>query len=196
MNFTDAIAAIAITLLILPLVGAVPDTRSADDTVGKFLAIHSPELVSFLISFAVIARLWVAHHHIFDHVGGINRGLIFLSILWSATIVFLPLPTAMTATFEADRAMIALYIGTMALSSLTLSAIVLTVRNNPALGAVDRPVTSDMVVGSVSTSLAFLVALAIGVVFPALNYWALLVLLVPAPRRLLRRLATSRGRDE
>src|SRR5699024_12780608 len=61
------------------------------------------------------------HHRIFradtPHDG--RRGVVNLA--WMATIVFLPVVTAMTgSSMPTDRVMIALYIGTLALSSWLL----------------------------------------------------------------------------
>lgn len=185
--FTDAVAAIAITLLILPIVDAVPEAAAKNLTVSEFLSAHWPQLLTFLISFLVIARLWAAHHAIFEHVASYNRALVSLSLSWALTVVFLPLPTALTS-FDTDGVVVALYIGTMALSSITLAAITLMVRGNPALEDKDNPLDPAIVPGSVWTSAGFLAALLLGSLVPVINYWALLLLMLePALRPLLSR---------
>jgi uncharacterized membrane protein len=185
--FTDAVAAIAITVLILPIVDAVPGAAANNLTVLEFLTAHWPQLLTFLISFLVIARLWTAHHAIFEHVVTYNGRLVQLSLLWSLTVVFLPLPTALT-TFTTDGVAVALYIGTMALSSIVLTAITLMVRGNPELEDKDNPIRPAMVLESVWTSVGFLVALLLGSLVPVINYWALLLLMLePALRPLVSR---------
>jgi uncharacterized membrane protein len=119
--FTDAVVAIAITLLILPLVDAASAHSDTGKTGAHFFTEEWPQVLAFLISFAVIARLWVAHHSLFEHVAMYNGRVILLSLVWSFTIVVLPLPTAMSAEFDTDRLTIAFYLGTMLLSSLTLT---------------------------------------------------------------------------
>src|SRR5690625_1650731 len=93
--FTDAIVAIAITLLILPLVDAASDEINEGSTFGVFFTEHFGQIGTFLISFAVIARLWVGHHRIFEHLRSYSPRVLMLTILWSLTIVIMPLPTAM-----------------------------------------------------------------------------------------------------
>jgi uncharacterized membrane protein len=178
--FTDAVAAIAITLLILPIVDSVPEAAAENFTIQQFMGEHGPQLLTFLISFLVIARLWISHHSIFEHVASYSRSLVNLSLLWALTIVVLPLPTALTALDTAPLA-VAFYVGTMAVSSMTLSAITLVVRGNPALELKENPIERRTVVASVSVSIEFIIALVIGVLLPQVNYFALLVLLLGAP---------------
>lgn len=178
--FTDAIAAIAITLLILPLVDAVTQAPHGLGA-GRFLADNATELTAFVLSFLVIARLWMAHHAIFEHVKDYTGVLVFLNLAWSLTVVFLPLPTEMISQFTTGPASIGIYIGTMAISSLILTVIVLVIRGNPAIELATNPVKDRVVFSSVSTSALFFVALALGVLVPAANFYALLLLLLSGP---------------
>lgn len=192
--FTDAIAAIAITLLILPLVDAVGDVEDGT-TLGAFLADEWFRVVAFFISFVVIARLWRSHHSIFEHVRTYDGPLVQLSLLWALTIVVLPLPTAMTAAFDPGAGVVAFYIGTMALSNITLTVIILRIRRTPRLEYPENPLTGDSVLGSASASVGFIVALILGVTIPGLNYWALLVMMLLIPLGILtRRRAAARAR--
>ncbi|MET0590623.1 MAG: TMEM175 family protein [Naasia sp.] len=190
--FTDAISAIAITLLILPLVDLVPDA-AADSSGGGFLLEHLPELSSFVISFAVIARLWYAHHQLFEHVDHYDTGLAFLSVLWSLTIVVLPLPTAMTSEFSPEPVVIGFYIGTMALSSLLLTSMAVLVNRRAGLQSAENPVGPRTLGGSAATTLLFGVALLVALLVPGVSYWALLLLLVSGPLGRIITRALSRG---
>lgn len=198
--FTDAVAAIAITLLILPVVDAVPGAAADNSTVPEFLSDHWPQILTFLISFLVIARLWAAHHAIFEHVRSYNGVLVWLSLFWSLTIVFLPLPTALTS-FNTDAVAVAVYIGTMALSSIVLTAITFLVRGNPALEDENNPIASSTVRGSAWITVEFLAALLLGSLVPVINYWALLLLLLapllkPIRSRMRRASAARTSTDD
>ncbi|WP_165063672.1 TMEM175 family protein [Marisediminicola senii] len=187
--FTDAVAAIAITLLILPLVEAVAESATTaasndaamDAALGEFLGEIRPLFVSFIISFVVIARLWVAHHAIFEHVAAYTPRLLVLSLLWTLTIVVLPLPTAIISEFDATPLAVGIYIGTMTLNSLTLTTIDYSVRANPRVESADNPIGEGSVAGSTISTALFIVALVVGVLVPAINLWALLVLLASGP---------------
>ena len=179
--FTDAVAAIAITLLILPLVDLLPEAANGVEEVSTFLSDNGGQLLGFAISFVVIARLWRAHHAIFEHVRAYSSGLLRLSLVWAFTIVLLPLPTAIISEFSRDRLASALYIGTMAVSSITLTAISWVVRRNASVEYPDNRLTAVSMVTSATTSILFLVALGISVVFPAISVWSLFVLFLTPP---------------
>lgn len=179
--FTDAVTAIAITLLILPLVDSVTEAANSGLSPAQFLGDNLPDLMALLLSFAVIARLWVVHHTIFEHVAAYNGWLLWLSLVWAFTVVFLPLPTAMISQFQTGPTTIALYIGTMAASSLTLTAMTLLIRRHPLLELEANPLTKGAVFGSIVVTTGFFVALIIGLLVPVINLYALLILLLGGP---------------
>ena len=90
VNFSDAAVVIAITLLVLPLVGVATEITRHHATVwGIFLA-NGGTFLAFAISFVVIARFWVVHHRVFEFVRDYNPTIVWLNFLWLASIVFLP----------------------------------------------------------------------------------------------------------
>jgi uncharacterized membrane protein len=180
--FTDAVTAIAITLLILPLVDLVPGYAAHHGaTVGGFLHDYWTPIWSFALSFVIIARLWMANHSVLEPVERQSTRLVVLDVGWAFTVVLLPLPTALIATLTPERTGIALYIGTMTASSLLLTAICWEVYRHPELGGADRQRTLVSLYGVGSNAAGFVLALIIGVVFPQINYFALLILLLTIP---------------
>lgn len=184
--FTDAVTAIAITLLIVPLVDL---TTSSARTVssGQFLRDNSSAVVAFLISFVVISRLWVAHHSMFEHVAAYTPALRTASLIWAFTIAFLPLPTAMASEYQTDAFTIAIYVGTMTMSSVALTSIAFMVRADASLRPAGAPADGHAVVSSVAVTALFALSLLVGVLVPAIGYYALLLLLLQRPARLLTR---------
>ena len=181
--FTDAVTAIAITLLILPLVDLVPEYAAAHPgaTVGGFLQQYFTQLWSFLLSFVIIARLWLANHRALEPVERSSPLLLTLSLAWAFTVVLLPLPTALIATLDKDPSGIAFYIGTMTASSLMLTALCWEVYRKPQLGGADREVTLLNLYGVGSITIGFVLALIIAVVFPSINFYALFLLILTGP---------------
>jgi uncharacterized membrane protein len=174
LYFTDAMVAIAATLLVLPLVdeaAAYFRENGPSTTAAGFLSENGSALVAFVISFAVIARLWVSHHRLFTPITALDRGVVALDLCWAFTLVFLPLPTQITALYPTERSAIALYTGTMLVSSLLLLALVVHVRRTPSLASIAPPVA-----GCVATSVLFAAALVLGVAFT--SYLPLLLLLL------------------
>lgn len=180
--FTDAVTAIAITLLVLPLVDLVPGYAAHQGaTVGGFIHDYLTQIWAFALSFVIIARLWIANHSALEPVERQSTRLVILDVSWAFTVVLLPLPTALIASLTSERAGIAFYIGTMTASSLLLTAICWEVYRHPELGGTDRKRTLTTLYGVGSTAVAFVLALIISVVFPQINYYALLLLLVTIP---------------
>ncbi|UOX86893.1 TMEM175 family protein [Amycolatopsis sp. FBCC-B4732] len=92
--FSDAVVAIAITLLALEL--PLPEGATSAELL-RSLGHHQSEYISFLISFVVIGGHWRAHHRLFDHVTTLDGGLIRLSFGWLLTQVIMPFATKVIA---------------------------------------------------------------------------------------------------
>lgn len=187
LTFADAVVAIAITLLVLPLVDLAPG--SDEVTVGQLLSDHLGELGAFALSFAVIARLWRIHHRIFEGVGSYDSMLVSLTMLWLVTVVFLPFPTELLGARYGPGVSV-LYIGTLFASSLALAATDGWVRAHPAL-ELEGARTVDAFAPRWTTTALLAVALGVVVAFPAVGMWALLLLFLSGPIDALRRRSRS-----
>jgi uncharacterized membrane protein len=88
--FSDAVVAIAITLLALDL--PLPEGATSADLL-RSLGDHQSEYISFLISFAVIGGHWRAYHRLFHYVTTLSGGLIRLSFGWLLMQVIMPFAT-------------------------------------------------------------------------------------------------------
>src|SRR3954447_18632969 len=66
--FSDAVFAIAITLLALqPRVPEIKDPKSASQ-LARALGDLSSEFITYLITFTLIGTYWLAHHRVFEHI--------------------------------------------------------------------------------------------------------------------------------
>jgi TMEM175 potassium channel family protein len=112
--FSDAVMAIAITLLVVDL--RVPDiVRNPQHELGA----DEHKILSFGISFVVIGLFWLGHHHLFRYITALDRRLILLNLLFLGTIAFLPYPTALlSATKGEQAASIAFYAACVAATGL------------------------------------------------------------------------------
>jgi uncharacterized membrane protein len=97
--FSDAVFAIAITLLAIDLRAPTAKYVAAHHLrTGDILSDAVPGLVSFGISFAVIGLFWLGHHGIFRYITALDRPLIGLNLFFLGTIAFLPYPTALLSS--------------------------------------------------------------------------------------------------
>ena len=93
--FSDAVIAIAITLLVLEI--HVPDAGQGD-LLDALLDLW-PSYAAFILSFVVICIMWVSHHSMFERIASVDRRLLFLNLLLLMGIGFLPFPTALLARY-------------------------------------------------------------------------------------------------
>ena len=93
--FTDAVVAIAMTLLILPLLEAVSDAAASGVDTAEYVSEHSDKLIAFALSFFIIGLFWRAHERLYARVERQDAGLFRLNMLWMFTIVWLPVATAL-----------------------------------------------------------------------------------------------------
>ena len=104
VNFSDAVIAIAITLLVVQF--SVP---AANEDVGAALLDRWPQFLSFILSFFVIGIFWIAHHRIFRYVARVDQRLLWLNLLFLMCIAFMPYPTAVLGEHDRTRASIIFY---------------------------------------------------------------------------------------
>lgn len=188
VGFSDGVVAIAITLLILPLVDAASGYRG---DVGAFFNDHLGQFLVFLLSFVVIGDFWIVHHRLFERLDGYNTPLLWTNLLWLLSIVFLPFPTALLAgSHSGDRAVYALYVGTMVVTttaSLLLRAIAV---RSPELQA-DGAGGMLRLTPAVLPLLLMVAAFALAVWVPAIGLWSLTLLALARP---IEALTHSRNR--
>jgi uncharacterized membrane protein len=190
VTFLDAVVAIAITLLVLPLIDVL--TEGPQEPLGDLLTEHLAQFGSFLLSFVVIGRLWTAHHRLVERVGNYDPAFMQVNLVWALTIVVLPFSTQMIAVYSTQRLSVGLYIGTIAVSTTCLSVLSILVHRRPALRREGVAGADRGPLASVITTALVLLALVIGVAVPAVNFAALLLLLLTGP--LVRVLGRPRRR--
>lgn len=108
--FSDAVFAIAMTLLVLDI--EIPDVDEA--RLGDALRDAQPQIFAFVLSFAVIAGTWVAHHRRFEIVRTADTRLVQLNLLLLLVVTFLPFPTAVLSEYGSETPAVVLYAGTVA----------------------------------------------------------------------------------
>ncbi len=180
ITFADAVVAIALTLLVLPLTD-LANEEIGEENFGRFIADHYLVVVSFLISFAVIWALWRNHHRTIEHFVAYDDTLFKLHFVWLLTIVILPFATAVLDNTDMRWANV-FYIAVLGISIASLIAIARWGIAHPELLDDDADTavwaTQNRGVGALIMVGA---ALIIAIVVPGANAWPLLLLLFAAP---------------
>lgn len=182
--FSDAVVAIAITLLILPVL----DTASDKGDLSELLSEAWPRLLAFFISFAVVASFWMAHRKVFSGVGDISGPLAWANMFWLLTIAFLQFPAEVLGVRDVEEMGVrALYVGALLAVSVAQLLLCLVISSDRSLWRDgDRPEISlnAAYVGTAMFAIVFVVATFV----PAIGLYALfaLVLIGPLSARLDR----------
>ena len=107
--FSDAVFAIAITLLVIEI--KVPHLEPAAADSGFLTSVIQliPKLVGFFLSFFVVGAYWVGHHRIFGFIDRWNYGLIWRNVFFLMAIAFIPFSTAFFSEYPYRFVPLAVY---------------------------------------------------------------------------------------
>jgi len=109
MFFSDAVFAIAITLLVIELHAPELPHGSPDIAYWQALADHFASFVGFFVSFFVIGSFWAGHHRAFDCARHWSPKLLFPNLMLLCSIAALPFFTAFASSNWGERVPVALY---------------------------------------------------------------------------------------
>jgi uncharacterized membrane protein len=172
---SDGVFAIALTLLVLQIElppGAAGDLWGA---LGDTL----PEIQGYVISFAVIALLWLHHHRLFGRLVRIDQRLVVLNLAFLGAVAFLPFPSELLGDFGDEAAAPILFAVSMSLVGL-IGALM---RRHAGRAGLLRP-GGRAEPGGVGAlwPLVFLASVPLALIDPNLAELSWLVLSVPAVR--------------
>ena len=176
--FSDAVIAIAITLLVL-------DIRLPEAAGGAMLGLARPllnlwpKLLGYFVSFWVIALYWVAHHRCFRHIHSYDRRLIYLNFLFLMFIAFMPFPTGLLFSNPTQAASVMLYAGTAAGMGFSLAGVwIYADRHGFIPSGLPRAAVRDIQLNLLLPPVVFLVSIC-AAPFSATLAMFLWVLLIP-----------------
>ncbi|MEV7610109.1 TMEM175 family protein [Microbacterium sp. NPDC089320] len=193
-TFVDAVVAIAMTLLILPLMESVSEAADGGLGTGEFFQEHAGQLLSFGLSFVLIANFWMGHHRQYAEVSQITTPLLWLNVAWMATIVWLPVPTAMLGQMDTDPLQVIVYIGTLIATQITTLGARIYLLRHPDLTKTPPSRIRHGAAADIATIVLSAAAMLLAIGLGGVGYLALLLLWLTGPlSSLLDRLWARRG---
>lgn len=182
-GFSDAVFAIAITLLVLDL--HTPDANTVKNG-AELLAFLKGEWTSYLaftLSFFSIFIMWVNHHKIFKQIYSRNTAIMFANGLILFLVSAVSYPTALLARFfngEASNIAVAIYTGTFVLINLSYNLLWFTASSNKKLL---RPEITNSAIKKIRNNYlyglpTYLIAFGISFQYPAIALAINMILLV------------------
>ena len=92
--FSDAVFAIAITLLVIEIkVPEIEQDHLSESALLQALAERIPKFFGFIISFMFIGIYWTIHHRMFGYVVNYSKRLITLNLFFLFAIALMPFST-------------------------------------------------------------------------------------------------------
>ena len=104
--FSDAVIAIAITLLALDI--KIEPTESGHLQYADIWA-QWRVFAAFGLSFLNIANFWIRHHTFFVHINQIDQRLLWWNILWLLFIILLPFSTSLVSAYFSSAPAMVIY---------------------------------------------------------------------------------------
>jgi len=190
--FSDAVFAIAMTLLVVTLV--VPLTVSENE-LGHALRTGplSDQLFAFALSFVVIGQFWIAHHRLFRLIRSYDLGLLWLNLFHLLGICFLPFPTELLGRYFGSPLAGYLYGGTLTATSFFGASVWFYARRRQLTGRLEHDVERATTSRAITTPIAF----AVGTLFVPISMWvavAIWALLLPITRATVTAAARAKAK--
>jgi uncharacterized membrane protein len=177
VNFSDAVMAIAVTLLVLPLVD-----RAADAHVTSWSSFSSQFghlLLIFVLSFVVICRYWEVHHDLLGSLKTFDTKIFWLNAAWLLSIALVPFTSELIGGKGSDSSfVIGAYIGSLLIMSYIGILMQFVAVRSPELRRSTTP-APDNTYNGISSALAMTLAFILAVLIPSVGP-AFLLLLIPA----------------
>ena len=129
--FSDAVFAIAITLLVIEI--KVPHLPHDASNMAHVAALAGliPNFIGFFISFAVIGAFWAGHHRAFSLARHYAPGLVLPNLVLLCAIAFMPFATAYMSENFGQTVPHALYNGLLLVTALLNRRLVRKVTGAP-----------------------------------------------------------------
>jgi uncharacterized membrane protein len=190
LALSDGIFAIAMTLLAFQI--QPPDLHGSEiHHLASVLGALGNRYFVYVLSFAVIGTLWLAHHRIFRDVRRADEALMSLNVLFLMAVAALPFPSAVMGLYGSERTAVVLYASSMAVAGSLLGALLLVARGRRLL---TPEATQEGIVASLWNSAAtvavFTLSIPVALVAPTVAPYTWLVVI---PLRLVRRKVSRRA---
>ncbi len=121
--FSDGVFAIVVTLLVLELKVPILHDRASVSELNHRLVDLVPKFLSWLISFVIVCKFWLNHHHLLTFARHATYGMVWLNSIFLMGQAFIPFPTALMGEFPTNPLAVSLFGAVMAVNTLLFIAL-------------------------------------------------------------------------
>lgn len=115
--FSDAVFAIAITLLVIDIHLPSLGSNATASEVTSSLRDLMPNFFGFVVSFVVIGGFWSTHHRTFRYIRRYDTPFIWMNILFLMSIAFLPFSSSLLSEYGNLTPSVVFYSVSLAITS-------------------------------------------------------------------------------
>ena len=103
LNFTDAVFAIALTLLALDLrIDRIAGNADSVTAMWQALVDLFPQVIAYVVAFFLLGKYWLAHHRFAARLGAVDSRFLTLTLVYLAFVAVLPFPTSLIGGYEGN----------------------------------------------------------------------------------------------
>jgi uncharacterized membrane protein len=95
--------------LSVPIIATPASSSELSADVTASVVALAPNLLSYVLSFLLLAVMWVSHHNIFHYLRRVDRPLIWLNIIFLLSVGFVPFSTALLGRYPLLQLPIVIY---------------------------------------------------------------------------------------
>ena len=125
LTLSDGVVAIALTLLVLQL--RVPPSHAGNVDSASWLASQlakdTDQLISYVISFYVIAHFWLIHHRVFRQLVGQQEGLVWWNFGFLFTITIMPFTSDLLGQYASNPLAVDIFALNLLLATVATQAV-------------------------------------------------------------------------
>jgi uncharacterized membrane protein len=193
---SDGVFAIAMTLLVLDM--KLPDLGPGlgGDAFAAALLEQGPRFASWLLSFAILCRLWITQHALLTEGDTRSRGFVGWTFLFLGAVSFIPFPTSLLSEHHDQMLSVVIFSATLAAAGIALLGMWRVEQRQ-------RPARGSALVASRSPQVLVLILLATAAVSsgvalfsPGLGSMVWVAFLVLTAVRWRRKVSVSEATDE
>jgi uncharacterized membrane protein len=136
LTLSDGVIAIALTLLVLQLRVPEPSQLANPDSASDLaaqLSYGSASLVSYVISFYVIAQFWMVHRQVFRRLSDQEEGLEWVNFVFLFTITIMPFASDLLGDFVGNPLAVDIFALNLLLASLSTQVMIIIARRKGLL---------------------------------------------------------------
>jgi uncharacterized membrane protein len=121
--FSDGVFAIIVTLLVLDLKVPVLTNPADVGELWQGLIAQLPRFLSWLISFIIVCKFWLNHHHVLGMARHADYGMVWINSIFLMGQSFIPFPTALIGQYSENALAVSIFGVVFALNTVLFIAL-------------------------------------------------------------------------